>query len=472
MKLDHDELRLYNAFAQIQTNTESLERKVRANMNIRKVIKPTPRKRVGLLAVALIAVMMLAGTVYAAVNMGVFERFMAEHNPDFGQVVSPVEMYTIDQGIRVDIIAAQQFGNNAIMYVSVRDISGQNRVTPYASITPVLRTTFSEDRLGFGSINGSMEALYFNQETNTAYFQIEFHQDTPFTDVMELIIHNIELESRRTEAPFPVALSDMTAAPTMPNPDLLPAEFVTWCAEYILVPTRGGNFPALQNDAWISNIAIMNGYLHVQTAAPWHIGMPGVTLTCPSGEWVMPTSHTLLQVDENLQILDRESFMDMCPYEVRALFESSYGLIEVVFPIDIAALDFYSLTLLGHFESNIQGDWSMTINIDASDSQVRSLVEEVAVRYAIVESVMVSPLGVGFNGRVDGDINAGVRSLRGAVSIETPAGNIVIHEFPMISFSQMYEDNAVFSGFARADLPLDAGEVTAVIIGGVRIPVE
>ncbi|MCL2404839.1 MAG: hypothetical protein FWC92_04745, partial [Defluviitaleaceae bacterium] len=210
MTIDRDEQRLKNAFSQITVDTQSLERKVRENMNIRKIVKPTRLKRAGFIVAASIAIMLLiSGTVYAA-NRGIFERFMERQNPIFGEVVTPVEMYTVDQGIRVDVIAAQTFGYNAIIYLSVRDITGQNRVTQHANIIPWIDIPRDENRfVGVGTF-GAFEPLYFDAETNTAYFQIEVNDVTVIPNVFDLLIHEVRLESRSTEVDFPVALSSLT----------------------------------------------------------------------------------------------------------------------------------------------------------------------------------------------------------------------------------------------------------------------
>jgi len=487
MMIDRDEQKIRKAFSQIQVDTESLERKVRENMNTKKIIKPTPLKRTGFAAAASIEILIfLSVSVYAAATLGVFDRFMEEHDPAFGEVVTPVEMYTVEDGIRIDIIAAQTFGNNALMYLSVQDVSGQNRVTEYANIAPFMNLPRDEERLMGIGIFGGMAPFYFDAATNTAYFQLEFQDVVDIPNVFELIISDVRFETRRTEMDFPVALSALSSAQTVQNPMYIPGrDFPTWCAEYILVPSMGDNFPALPGDGWISNAAIINGNLHVQIATPvietTELGgrsangnvISGATLT-QNGNMVAPINQSFVQVDANLQGLSLYQQQSMSPEELGEWVRNApYHISEVVFPIDITALESYSLTLIGMFEHSVAGNWTMTVCTGETSGQMRLAASDVIVGGAVVESVMVTPLGVSFSGIVDGGIADGAAAFRGrSIYIETPAGNILVQENPSVVFSEMYGTDAIFTGFARSESPIDVAEVTAVVIGDVRVAVE
>jgi len=488
MMIDRDEQKICNAFSQIQVDINSLERKVRENMNTRKIVSPKPLRRTGFVAAATVAILIfLSVSVYAAAALGVFDRFMEEHDPVFGEVVEPVEVYEDDQGIRIDVIAAQAFGANAIMYVSVRDVTGQNRITEYTNIFPMLDIPRDEERVFSVGTMGGHEPLYFDAETNTAYFQVEFQDVVDIPNTFDIVISDVRFESRRVEIDFPVALTSLSEAPMVPNPSHIPnLDFPTWCAPYILAPSMGENFPALPGDGWISNVAIINGNLHVQLITPsievserggWNVNgysFSGATLSRPDGEWVMPISQSFTQVDENLQSVSRYDQQNMSEEDwIKWHRNALYHLSEVVFPIDVTALETYSLTLSGSFEHSIAGDWSMTVCTGESSTQMRTSTDVVAVDRAIVESVMVTPLGVSFSGIVNGGIDEGASSFRNrSVYIETPGGVILIHEFPSVGFSHMYGENTTFVGFARGELPIDVYDVTAVIIGDVRIAVE
>ncbi|MCL2436707.1 MAG: hypothetical protein FWD00_01565 [Clostridiales bacterium] len=454
------------------------------------IIELAPRRRRGFVAVATAACMLLiTGSVFAAATLGVFDRFMEERDPRFGQVVTSVEKYVIDQGIRVDLIAAQSFDNSAILYLSVRDVSGQNRVTENLSISPHLDTVHDDTRLGWASISGGQEMMYFDNETQTAYFEILIQGGMPIADVMNVMLKEIVFERSGKEIDFPIALSNMTAAPLIPNPNYITdSQFPTWCPEYILAPSRGENFPAIPGDGWISNVAIVDGQLRVQIAMPHRteavhgmnaVLISGVSLTAANGDFIIPVNQTWLQVDAGLQTPSNAERQNMTQDEFAKWAETiSYSFMEVVFPIDVRALNSYSLTLLGGVHSSIAGDWSMSVYTGDSSDNIRIMSGTVRKGNALIESVAVSPLGVSFTGTIDGGIDAGVASFTGsAVWLETSQGNILVQEFPGVGFSTMFDDNGTpedttFDGFARSDSLIDVSAVTAVIIGDVRIAVE
>jgi len=345
-----------------------------------------------------------------------------------------------------------------------------------------------------------METMYFDEETKTAYFEIQIHNGAPIADVMDLIIKEVVFESHSLELDFPVALSDLKTASTMPNPNhFADAEFPTWDAERILVPSKGENFPAIPGDGWISNVAIIGGQLHVQIATPYRtetvhgmdmVMMSGVNLYTANGDPVFPIHQSWIEVDADmnpwnrgdLRVLSSEERENMTQDDWAKWFDQiAYLLTEVVYPIDTAALDSYTLKLSGGTRSSIGGDWSMTVHTGDSSDSIKIMTGTVRMDNALFESVAVSPLGISFEGIIDGGmggIDEGVNAFQHkSVSLETRTGKLLVQEYPGVGFSAIYDDAGVlerttFDGFARAESPIDVSEVIAVIIGDTRIAVE
>ncbi|MCL1788613.1 MAG: hypothetical protein FWG38_11555, partial [Defluviitaleaceae bacterium] len=289
----------------------------------------------------------------------------------------------------------------------------------------------------------------------------------------ELLINEVAYERRTTERDFPVALSDLTAAPLMPHPSPSPSQG-TSCADYILAPTRGEGFPAVDG-GWISNMAIIDGHLHIQMIAPLNERASSAFLLGSDGEHVPPVSWTFIHVDPNLEFLtveEMDALMEESLDDFIAWIDASYGLLEVVYPIDVNALDTYALRMWGMDEGVVRGDWSMTIYTGHASEHMRAWHTDVNLDDTIIQTMTVSPLGVGATGIVTTDIHAAMASMHSAVWVETSQGNVMVTEFALGRFSQGYGKNATFSIFARADSPIDVVDVTAVIIGDVRIPVE
>jgi hypothetical protein len=87
------------------------------------------RVRWSMSAVAAIALSVMLVVTAAAATLGGFDWFIKKFNPSFGEIVEPVEAYCEDQGIRMEVIGAQKYDNMAVVYLSLQDVSGQNRLT-------------------------------------------------------------------------------------------------------------------------------------------------------------------------------------------------------------------------------------------------------------------------------------------------------------------------------------------------------
>jgi hypothetical protein len=123
MNLDRDELLIKSAFSQVKVDSKKLEKKVVEDMkSAREAIKPTPRKRASVFLIAVVFTILVGGLTAFAAEYGVFEWFRTEVDPPFIDFVDPVEINTADQGIPIEIIAAQQFGDGGIIYFSVQDM--------------------------------------------------------------------------------------------------------------------------------------------------------------------------------------------------------------------------------------------------------------------------------------------------------------------------------------------------------------
>jgi hypothetical protein len=491
MNLDRDEMRIHNAFSQINVSDGNLERKIREAMMMNPRTRKTARLSVRLLAAVIAITVLAAGTVYAAVSLGAFDRFMEERDPSFAEVVVPVERYVIDQGLRLEVIGAQQFGDQAIAYVSLRDISGQNRLTADSFLSGGYRGDW---------MFGRGETLYFNEATNTLYFELnldhidrftvrwEEDDDFPETDTLisalELAIEHVVFTHGRKDITFPVPLTELGATAALMDFPTMNSDF-----NRILVPAREGNFPPIpytgsvfrfqreDNHEWISGAAIIDGYLHVQTATSG-FASTNVMLTNPEGNWVVPADQTWFSADVNFQLNDRLNIRGEapefdCPYEERVYWANRiyYQFFEVRIPIDVTRLEYYSLDFIGSYETGVAGRWAIALdNVEAADVLIRSWEGSATVNSFTIESMTVNPLSINVNGTF---VYTGAWISLGEISLETPGGIIemgipsgwhtVNHENP---------ERSTFDVRSRAYSTLDVPSITAVIIDGVRIPLE
>ena len=178
-KFDREEQRIHNAFSQINVDTEKLKRRINT-MNQ----KPIKRySRFSIAAAVVLVFVTLSATTYAAT--GGLDQFLSRFNPAFGALaIAPAEpAYAEDQGIRLEVVGAQQINNVVLVYVTMQDIAGENRLSRYK--WPDLEI-FMDGQVMHGP--SSSRLLHFDRNNNTLYFEriIAGNIGIPRADTLEI----------------------------------------------------------------------------------------------------------------------------------------------------------------------------------------------------------------------------------------------------------------------------------------------
>jgi len=188
--LDSDEKRIRNAFSRINVDTKQLER------NLEYMNKPKRIKRRITLAIATALIFVaLSATVYASV--GRLDGFLARFNPEFGEfALPPLELaYAEDQGIKLEVVGARIFENTVLIYYTMHDLTGEDRLTRY--IRPDFEVFANGELLSNGGSSGRF--LHFNEVNNRAYLEVGLQIDanTVWTDnTLELRATNLHCFER------------------------------------------------------------------------------------------------------------------------------------------------------------------------------------------------------------------------------------------------------------------------------------
>jgi len=125
-------------------------------------------------AAAFILLFAVSTTVFAAV--GGFDGFVQRFNPRFAEVVAPVMAYADREGIRITVIGAQSFDSMAVVYLSVTELTEQNRLSAHMDWWPGLHLHIE----GMGGVM-QQNLLYFDAASRTAYLEVRFamHEAIP-----------------------------------------------------------------------------------------------------------------------------------------------------------------------------------------------------------------------------------------------------------------------------------------------------
>ncbi|NLU10145.1 MAG: hypothetical protein GXW90_04240 [Tepidanaerobacter acetatoxydans] len=486
---DKNEQDIHDALSRITVDESKLVEQVKRRLNEQAPNTIQRRMRRPMTAaIALVMSVMLFVTVAVAAQGG-FDWFIKRFNPSFGEIAEPVEAYCEDQGIRMEVIGAQKYDNMAVIYLSLQDVSGQNRLTEQTDFqdgfTVKMNTQAQEEAKGqtdeiVASFGYGQKMLYFDEETNTIYYEftITADADSPLADPLELGSFLIYFDKRSYEEPVSISLSDIKEAETVSirggqiwGGSDLPDDLIWGRSSSdlpddldelttVLAPGNYAPMPHGEADQWISNIGIINGKLHVQTGKLLHKEFgstdPNLNLKTPDGYFINPDYVLDLYGDKDCRLLDLE--------------ESDYGdavyrYEEAIFSIDTEELDGYTLCYAGSVYSGVKGRWKVAVNLSDTSRKMRIITNDIPVEGHLFEHMTLSPLGLQVIGSYTGEecMASGM-----SMAVETADGVIPLHG----GGGSLNSQKKTFNLHWNTEAPLDVATVTAVIINDTRIPVQ
>jgi len=500
-KLDSEEQAIHAAFSKIKVDTSRIAQGVRSTLhesnkqenNKNHVFR---KRRFAPLIAAVVAVVALS-TSALAYSLGGFDWFIERVNPAFAEVVEPVMIYTEDQGIKLTVLGAQTFDNTAIMYLSVEDMTGQNRLTQSTNLMAWIRiderTSDNEEgdeMPGFGFGYGGAELIYFDEVTGIAYFEARYVSDTTIPNPLTFSINDITFSWEFIDnKPLPVSLADLPAPATI---QVMLGDHASSSIRYdtynnpipieMLLPGKFAQIPGYPDDSgtWISNMGIVDGQLRIQTIQDMtsRFGGTGVafSLIDIDGEVIFPA-----------ETLWGRAWEDYLPVSSLIAIEEDrrmapYSITEYIFDVDIDMLAEYELVFVGGISTGVEGNWTISVSTGDTANQIITIRDEIIVMGHNAEFITLNPLGLQVRGSFDRETNTWVRGSgehgEFVAYVETSEGNI-----RLIGGSRGYSNTFVdrnspepmgghFDWNWQAESPLDISSVTAIIIEGMRIEIE
>lgn len=477
-KFDTNEQKIYDILSQIHVDSSKLDGQVKSRLHedVASVNSPHQSRWTKSAATAIAMSAVLVVTAAAAV-LGGFDWFIEKFNLSFSEIVEPVEVYSEDKGIRMEIIGAQKYDNMAIVYLSLQDISGQNRLTEHTDFkdgfnvktnSNVLETAGQTEEIISGSFSWSQEMLYFDENTNTVYyeFNISADPDSPLADPLELSSFLIYFDEKSyKDEMIPVSFAEIDEVKTRPI-----TEQYIWGGRNIgdnyspykevLTPAYYADMPHGEEDQWVSNMGIIDGKLHVQIGKIFYkeFGSSDAILSLmdSDGELIECEYELMLLADEDNNLLNLED----SDY-AQAVYK--YG--ETVFPVSAEEINKYTLCFTGRVSSGLEGNWKVAANLKDSNKSMLIWENDISVEGYLFEHISLNPLGLQVIGTYEGE-----ECLVGdmSVTIET-ADDIISLEYG--GGSQNPEKQS-FSSSWKTKSPVDVSKVTAIIVNDLRIPIK
>ena len=476
-KFDNEEQNMYDMLSQITVNPSKLAEQVKSRLHEEGSRVATKHRRYWAKSAvaAMIMSAMLVVTVAATVGGG-FDWFIGRFNPSFGKVVEPVEVYSEDQGIRMEVIGAQKYDNKAIIYLSLQDVTGQNRLTEQTQfrdgfgVKMNLQAQKAAKKAGedaVGSFSWRQNMLYFNEDTNTVYyeFNVTADSDTPLADPLQLGSSLIYFDERAyQDEPISISLAEIGPAEITPIQEN--QIWGGWGAvsddrssfTKALTPGQYADMPHGEKDQWVSNIGMVDGKLHVQIGKIFNkeFGSSDAQLSLkdPGGK-IIPSDFGLVYFsDGNNHLLDlnKDGYSD-----------AIYKYEEAIFSVNTEDLSGYTLCYTGSVYSGVEGSWNVKANLSDPNQNMAIWTNDIPVESHLFEHITLSPLGLQVIGTYEGEECLASNMV---IEVKTTDGIIPLEGGGGSQNSEKHTFNLSWN----TEIPLDVSTVTAVIINGTRIP--
>ncbi|WP_256762108.1 hypothetical protein [Cohnella sp. WQ 127256] len=476
-KFNRDEKHIHEMFSQITVDASKLAEQVKSRLHEGHAERPVrQRKRWATSTIAAIAISFVLVTSAAAASLGNFDWFIERFNPDFGKIVEPVGVYSEDKGIRMEVIGAQKYDNRAIIYLSLQDRTGQNRLTEQTEFrdgfnvkmhSPTKEGAESGGPSISASISWKQKIINFNKDTNTIYYEFNITADpnSPLTDPLELGSFLIYFsEKAYIDEPISVSLTGIEDAKTIPiveaqimgssNSNNVPSDLSSLTEA--LLPGNYAAMPHGEKDQWVSNIGIIDGKLHVQIGKILNkeFGPNDATLSLKSPDG------NLISHDYSLFFLSDKKNNLLTDYD-----GAKYRYEEFVFPISSENLSKYTLYFTGSVYSGVEGSWNVAANLSGTTANFRTWKNDISVEGHLFEYITLSPLGLQVIGTYKGE-----NYMASDMRIEIETEDVII---PLEGGGgSQNSDKHTFNSSWDTKAPLDITKVKAIIINGTRIPAK
>lgn len=452
---DNDEKFIYDKLSKINVTNTNIKKNT---MDILKCKKENKNKAflVPILTV-FVSLFLVVGVSASIIKNS--EWFMSKFNPNFKNIVEPIDLSSEDNGIRVEFIAGQKYGNDTIAYFSIQDISGKNRITENTELQDGLRVFMDKAE---GSYAANYEMIYFDKDTNTIYFELNLNTDSKdeLNENLNLSISKIYFDSIEYED----ELIEIDKKYVTDKEGIYLEESKIWStsnlhdtSEKVLEADRYFDMPHKDKYQQISSIGLIDNKLHIQVVSEFNQGFgpssPYFKLENTSGE-IMDYEYKITFVtDKNNNIIDVDKInSDLDGYKYQ----------EFVFPI-VNKQDTYKVYYNGSIYYGTEGKWSIKTNICETSDSILSIDKEIIVGNSKVEKLTLSPLALGlylsYNDNLEKDIEIELKTDNDLIKLESEG-------FIKNSIDSTTNINYKFNK------PISIKDINSIIINSVEITVK
>ncbi|MEC0300441.1 DUF4179 domain-containing protein [Peribacillus frigoritolerans] len=418
----------------------------RSKLGVRIAKSEQPKRKLKkTIAIPLVASVILIFSVgVGAASIPSFNNLLSIVSPQIALMLQPIQISSEDDGIKMEVVAAMNDDEMAVIYVTIQDFTG-NRIDKTLDIYDYSLTE--------GHMFNS-QIVDYDETTNTATLRIQanggeslnnkkirFHIGSFLShkQTFEEVEVNANLMEVKNNTPQTISL-DMNNIPG--GSGEIFGELKEQGTVQVLKPDETEHYLPKIEFMHISNLGFIDNRLHIQTK--W------------TGDDI--DSHGYIYF---IDALGDKIHASNISFGIDKLGNTNYGTKYREYIFDVDNLDINELKLMGDFVSNgnhTTGNWNTTFKI-------QSVGEEKKVDFSkdfgtwMANSITVSPLGVTLYG--NGEFN---NSSKIVVNAKMNDGSVQTLD-SMTSFS---ENEKVKVKFVPS-LPLDSSKIESINIDGIEI---
>lgn len=380
---------LYNTFNSIEPTEHQ------KNRMLNKIIYPSKRsagmkpKRV-LIAALLISLMT---TTVIAANFSSFQNLIDRINPKNAEFMETIELVSIDQGIKAEVVAVSRYENMVKAYITIEDLEGDRIDKDF---------TFMDYVNIKGSNNSPVSSMGssivdYDEENNRATLFIEAESSAGFEgETLTFSFTNIFYDRKSyTEHKIDIDSGKIDRNPSYVNTTV--SEFMSWFSEDhlfggfeldtevvpILTPhNMDYKFPEMDSNI-ISSVGIIDGNLHVLVWRDKEVEGEGysIYLVDSEGEVINYDAYMRFEMDRS------DNHIEQYPEP-----NDGYDIYEqLVFDIDTDNLSQYKLYSDYSTSKRATGDWKITFE---AEDKANIELKNVVVNEMNFESIGINPFGL------------------------------------------------------------------------------
>lgn len=448
------------------TLTPALQQRIRAQAAAQPQVSAAPparkrtarRVRRSLLTVAAACLALVFGLAAAASAFPAFDIFIQNMGEDLRQLLQPIAEETIHDGIRMQVVAAVNDEDTAVIYLTLQDLEG-NRID---ETTELHESNLDDSVLGFGQM------VHFDKQTRTATYRLESKGEN-FTAGKKITVNIKSLLSGGQE--HEKIATGLTLANIMAlnaNPTTTPQPIQTIGISYGDNPEANtfledfmeeGTFAALEPASQpitlpgttlftVSNAGLVNGFLHIQQNPT---GMEKYNLYSPF--LIYPGQQTSPQLaSANMGFGDAEEKGNFLYF---AYTEHILELPENCPPEEVE-LGLWAYT----YQHYIEGNWKVTFMLDETPP-THSAEVNMQLNTWMLDTVTVSNIAI--TGYGHGEINEHSDYLDITIVMQDGSTVDYIGSTSAYSFDGSITDQYSFTR------PIDPAQIKSVHINGQQI---